>query len=50
MVLSRLNKKINYPDIERVDHGFKEDDINHNSPLYQTEIKNVDAIIALLRK
>ena len=43
MVLSRLNKKINYPDIERVD----QDDINHNSPLYQTEIKNVDTIIAL---
>jgi len=43
MVLSRLNKKINYPDIERVD----QDDINHNSPLYQTEIKNVDVIIAL---
>ena len=43
MVLSRLNKKINYPDIERVDP----DDINHNSPLYQTEIKNIDAIIAL---
>jgi len=43
MVLSRLNKKINYPDIERVD----QDDINHNSPLYQTAIKNVDTIIAL---
>jgi len=37
MVLSRLNKKINYPDIESVDP----DDINHNSPLYQTEIKNI---------
>ena len=23
------------------------DDINHNSPLYQTEMKNIDAIIAL---
>ena len=43
MVLSRLNKAINYPEVTIVD----EDDINHNSPLYQLEVYNTNIIIAL---
>ena len=43
MVVSHLNSDINYPEIKQVD----KDDINHNSPLYQTEINSKQIIIAL---
>ena len=43
MVVSRLDPDINYPEIKQVE----KDDINHNSPLYQTEIENKEVTIAL---
>ena len=43
MVLSQLNNTINYPEKHKVD----KDDINHETPLYQTDIDDIDVIIAL---
>ena len=43
MVQSRLNKAIDYPEVAIVD----EDDINHDSPLYQIDVYDTNIIIAL---
>ena len=43
MVLSRINDNVNYPELKRVD----KEDINKKSNLYETNIKDVDILIAI---
>lgn len=43
MVLSRINDNVNYPELKRVD----KEDINKKTNLYETNIKDVDILIAI---
>ena len=43
MVLSRINDNVNYPELKRVD----KEDINKKANLYETNIKDVDILIAI---
>ena len=43
MVVSKINKKINYAEVKKVNN----DDLNYESELYETTIKKINVIIAL---
>jgi hypothetical protein len=43
MVLSKLNKKVNYPEIKNVDHS----DLKMEADLYQIELFDIEIIIAI---